>query len=226
MSNAGKKRFGDLSVRRWRASAAAKPAILAVAVFLVVTAVVTTKHWIDAGDTPHILGSVIGISLAVLVMLAAVTAWAMYWRGLAWAVSEVGTRSAGALVLGARLPRLAASVLAQSWPKELGQPLPPQNVVIQVDPLGATLFNTKRPPSKLIEIPWSQVQGLSVVEYVEADRAYPGLALEVSKSNSAIVFQLITPSLPFVRFPKEEQLAETCANANALRPPTHSTESQ
>jgi hypothetical protein len=218
MSKVDKRRIGDPAAPLWRLNRAAKPLAVIIPVFFVVTAVVSTRHWFEVGDEPGIIGSIVGISLAILTIVSAVVAWSIYWLALARAVRDVREHSPGSLVRGVRLPKLAADVLAQSWPPEIVPALAPQKVVLRVDSAGVVFFDLATPPSPILEIHWRQIRTFEAIEYVESGVAYEGLAVVGPSEESVIVLQVVELKLPLVRFPQGEALVEIAQHATALRP--------
>lgn len=214
------RRFGDPSAPRWLrkgVESAARPILLALSALLIVTAVLTTQHWISVGDLSKVAGSVIGISIAFLILLAALIGWILYWRPLARAVHQVSGRTNGGIVVGARLPAFSDSDAARVWPSEVGPMPPPQSVVAVFNAEGATLYNTHKTPERILGLSWSQIRAVIPVEYVEKGRAYDGLALVGSSDATAIVIQLVKTSRPIVEFVTGEKLKVFAANVEALR---------
>ena len=212
------RRYGDPSAPRfgqkwWVVVVAVL--VCAFGVFAVVTALI---HWIQTDDSSHLLGAELGIALSVLIVGGLAVGWSVYWRALARTYRAIRRRHPESLVLGARLPNLDAGVMAASWPPEWRPAFAPQRVVLRIDGSGVVVFSTAVFPASLLEITWSQVKGFATVEYVESRVAYEGLAIEGSPEGSAIVVQLNTPLLLFVRFPRGNALAEIAERANERRP--------
>lgn len=184
--------------------------VLVLGVTLAASSAVST---FQSGDAPNRVGTAIGIAFALLIVGGAAVGWVAYWRPLGRAFRATRERHPGSLVLGARLPNLDGGVLASSWPPQWAPALAPQRVVLLIDASGVRVLSTAVPVSLFLELTWSQVTGIAPVEYVESRVAYEGLAIEGSPEGSAIVLQVVTPSL-FVRFPRGKVLERIAERAN------------
>lgn len=212
------RRFGDPSAPLFRVRPWVAVAAIVGVVLIVVLAVYSAIHAIRFGDAPNKVGTEIGITFALLIVVGSALGWSLYWRALARTFRATHRRHPESLVLGARLPRLDGAVMANSWPPEWQPGFEAQRLVLRIDASGIVVLSTAVTPAALLELTWSQVDGFAPVEYVESRMAYEGLAIEGSPEGSAIVVQLNTPVFLFVRFPRGKALAEIAARANERRP--------
>lgn len=218
MNTPGLRRFGSASAPRFRVGRASKVMFAVVLVLVVLTAIVVTKRWVDTRDTPHILGTVIGISLALALVAIAAASWIVYWAPLKRATKEVSGSRAASIVISGRLPKLADTAGPHFWPAEAGSGPPPQDVVLAFSIVGLTVFSTERPERRLWELPWLDIREVIVAEYVEGDRAYEGLAVIGRSADSALIFQVVDVSLPIARFPRGSRLTGIADAIRGLKP--------
>ena len=196
---------------------AAKPIVAAVIALVVVIAVVTTCHWIEVGDSLRVAGSIIGISIVLLIFISAFVFWVLYWLPLTRAVREVSRVKVGEWVMGGRIPRLADDERARAWPTQLGVIPRPQLVVAVFTAAGTMIYDTRRHPEQIVDLSWSRVSAVVAAEYVEDGSAYDGFAIVGTSEDTAVVLQLVRASGPVVGFIVGAELQAFAATAEALR---------
>lgn len=203
-------RFGDPAAPRWigrRLERLGLPILVGVVIFAVAVIAISLWNALTVGDQPRLIGTVVGASLGVLICIAAFALWSRFWKPLRLAVSRTTLANPSSLVVGGRLPGLAPDVIGRSWPSSIARYDRPQDVVVIGSPQGLRLSGVGQSPVDLVELSWPEILDIALVEYVEAGRAYDGIAIVGPTMDRAIVAQPVQPTLLGASFPRGERLA-------------------
>jgi len=216
-----KERFGDAAAPRVipKQIEHLAPVIVGAQVFVGVgiAAVVLALAFVE-GEPTRILGVVIGLALGILICAAALLLWLRHWAALRSALSTARRTAASNLVLGGRLPQLSNDLREQTWPMSLA-PIPrSQHAIVIVGQSGVTVLGVGSPQSVVIHLGWSDIVGIRGVEYVEAGKAYDGIAFVGPTADRAVIMQPVRLRVAGPRFPRGASTDELAARLLAQRP--------
>lgn len=216
-----KKRFGDAEAPRVipkRIEHLAPFLIgLQVSVAVGVATVVLVWAFVD-GEPTQILAHVTGVAISTLMCAVLFLLWLRYWAGLRSAFLIARRTNPSKLVLAGCLPQLPDDIREQTWPMSLA-PIPAsQHAVVTVDRSGVTVLSVRNPPNVVIHLGWSDVVSITGVEYVEAGKAYDGIAFHGPTRDRAVIVQPVRVTVMGPRFSRGTHLDELVANLLAQRP--------
>jgi hypothetical protein len=160
----------------------------------------------------------IGLAVSGLIFVAALFLWRRYWKPLRDAVRRVSLDNPVGVVVGGRIPRLATNVSENLWPITVG-PIPsPQLIVLIADGTGIKLLSITQSPQVIASCAWQRIRDIRPIEYVEAGRAYEGLAILGPTATHAIVIQTNDARRVVVSFHRGATLQQIANRLLSQRP--------
>lgn len=211
------ERFGDANAPRWMSPALERSAIpigVAVCAFAVIVIVIAAWQAFESGVGVRLVGLFLGLGIGALIIVAVLFFWLRYWRRLKNAVRQVSIFSPASVVIGGRIPQLAREATAIAWP-DFADPVPvPQQIVLVADGTGLEIVSVTHFPQLIGSSSWQEILDIRPVEYVEAGRAYEGLAIIGSTASRSVVLQVVNVGRVAVSFPRGTALEGI---ANLLR---------
>jgi hypothetical protein len=216
------RRFGDPAVPKWRvgraSSITAGVALLAFVIFVPVLAYVSIEKYAKTADVPHLVGTIVGIVLTTLVLVASLLVWFWIWLPLLWRLRTLRRESPKVLVMAARLPPAAREGLIKGWPSRSPSIPLPRTVVLLIDNVGISFWARSNSPIAVLQLRWSEIHSVIAAEYVDGRLAYEGLAIVSPSNEVAIALQLVEAAPTLVRFVSGKQLVKIATKVEALRP--------
>lgn len=204
------RRIGDPGARRWtnpfKAAGALRVfAYLAIATFVVVVVVMMWRAVQRPNDVQSVLTFVF---VPVLALAAAATPLfrALYGADVKRAALRAQAAAPPATVYPVRIP----NVWVNGEPAQVR--VAPQKAILVADDMGARITSLADVPQDLLVIRGADIEDIEVVEYVEADVAYEGLALWESGGRLAVILQVMEVSRLGVKFVTDAGLERVAAN--------------
>lgn len=197
-------RLGDPAAPRFRSLPRPRIWVAVVVAAVVIFAGFMLASAIAHGDVGRVVGTAVGIAIAV----GGLSLLARYWRSVRIALAELTRHHPDAVVIAARFPAVPLTAVEQMWAPS-SERLRAQEAALVADHQGLSFFSVRAGvPELLLDIPWAQVRDLIPVEFVESGIAYQGLLLSAMEPRSRLVFQPSLPALPFPTFPMGDRLQE------------------